>query len=418
MISRVYNIKNNDQRSTLVKRGLLTVFVVLPVLAVTTALVYVQFFQLSPTVEATYYDLPATESADIGIPWPTEGIAVLGSVGNGILAGSEDADKPVPIASLAKLFAALAILEQKPFNENQEGELISFGPVDEQLYVDTVAEQGSSYPINAGDQLTQYEALQVLLIPSANNMADSLVLWAFGSEQAYLTYVNNMVSEKGLKDTVIADASGLSPDSVSTARDLLAIAEDVLEDPVLASIVRQPQAVIDTAVGTILNTNQLLQEEFVVGVKTGTTDEAGANLIFAAEFPLTDTITETIVAVTLGIPDRQTNTIVSNQILQASYLGFGFVEVVPENTAVGRYDVPWGEDVEIVSNGGITVGGWLGKSYQATVSADVMEPNATINQEVGVLKVVDGEEITSVPVTTSSAISEPSLWWKLLNIFD
>ncbi|CAN5704591.1 hypothetical protein BH23PAT2_BH23PAT2_10240 [soil metagenome] len=418
MISRVYNIKKNDHRNTLIKRGLLTVLVVLPVLAVISALVYVQFFQPSPTVEATYYDLPATEPADIGIPWPTEGIAALGSVGNGILAESEDADKPVPIASLAKLFTALAILEKKPLNENQEGELISFGPVDEQLYVDSVAEQGSSYPINAGDQLTQYEALQVLLIPSANNMADSLVLWAFGSEQDYLTYVNNMVSERGLEDTVIADASGLSPDSVSSARDLLAVAEDVLKDPVLASIVRQPQAVIDPTVGTILNTNQLLQEEFVVGVKTGTTDEAGANLIFAAEFPLTDTISETVVAVTLGIPDRQTNTIVSNQILQSSYLGFGFVEVVPENTAVGRYDVPWGEDVEIVSNGGITVGGWLGKSYQPTVNADVMEPNTTINQDVGVLEVIEGEEVTSVPVTTSSAISEPSLWWKLLNIFD
>lgn len=415
--SGMHKANTNDIYGNAVTSVLLYTLVVLPVLAVIAALAYVLFFQPVPTLEATYHDLPASAPVDVDLPWPDEGVAAVGASGYDVLARSDKADEPVPIASIAKLFTALAILEQKPLAEGEQGETISFTQVDEQRYVDTIAEQGSAYPINAGDQLTQYEALQALLIPSANNMADSLVDWAFGSEQAYLTYVNNMTDEMGLEHTKIADASGMSSESVSTPDELIATAERVLDDPVLASIVRKPRVEIDPAVGPIHNTNQLLQEQYVIGVKTGTTEEAGANLVFAAEYPLTEEVSETVIAVTLGVPDRQSNTAASREILQAAYQGFGFIEVVEADTAVGQYEVPWGEDVEIVSHGGITASGWLGQSYQATAEADSVEPTVAINEEVGLLSVTTGERTTSVPVSTAGAIAEPSFWWRLTNIF-
>ncbi len=415
----MYKAHNARPGSSGRARGIIIgILVGLPIIAIIGAIGYVLFFQPDPELTVDRIGLPASEPQTVQLPWPDDGIAAVGASGYGLLAENGEADTQVPIASVAKLFTALAIMDIKPVAENEQGETIVFDQADEQRYADTVAENGSSYPVNAGDSLTQYDALQALLIPSANNIADSLVLWAFGSEQAYLVHVNDMIAEMGLENTVITDASGMSAGSVSTPRELIVVAEQILEDPVLASIVRQSQSVIDPAVGTIFNTNQLLQEQYVVGVKTGTTDEAGANLVFAADFPLTEEISETIIGVTLGQSEREINTTVSTNLLNASFQGFGFVEVVEENTIVARYEVPWGQDVEIISNGGITIGGWLGTAYEPSVQIEQTEPAIDINTEVGTLEVQAGERITAVPVTTNGVVSEPSFIWRLLNIFN
>ncbi len=413
----MYSAKQDRDQESIVKTILVGAAIWLPVIAIIGAIVYVLFFQPTPTLEATYHELSPSEAQTVQLPWPADGVAAIGASGYGLLLDSGNADDPVPIASIAKLFTALAIMEEKPMGDGEQGETITFGQADEQRYADTVAENGSSYPINAGDQLTQYEALQALLIPSANNIADSLAVWAFGSEEAYLTYVNNMVEEIGLEQTVIADASGMSAESVSSPRDLITVTEAVLEDPVLSGIVSTPEVMIDPAVGTIFNTNQLLYEQYVIGVKTGTSDEAGANLIFAAEFPMTETTSETIIGVMLGQEEREYNTTASNELLIAGYDGFSFIEVVPENTTVGVYEVPWGDDVEIITHGGITVGGWLGSEYHATVEAEELEPPLEINGEVGYLQVEHGNETSSVPVVATAPIPEPSFFWRLLNIF-
>ncbi|MDZ7744582.1 MAG: serine hydrolase [Candidatus Saccharibacteria bacterium] len=394
-------------------RVALSIIVLLP----TTAVVYVLFFQSMPTLEATYNNLPASEPAVVSVPWPDEGVATIGAVGYGLLDDSGNADEVVPIASITKLFTALAIMEQKPFEQGQDGETITFGQADQQLYTDYIAREGSAYPINAGDSLTQAEAMHALLIPSANNLADSLSRWAFGSEENFLRYVNDMAADMGLENTTIADTSGFSPESVSTPRELMVVAERVLQDPVLSEIVSKPSTVIDPAVGTIYNTNPLLLDQYVVGVKTGTTDEAGSNLIFAADFPLTETASTTIIGMVLGQPDRQTVINQSRSILQSGQKGLGFIEVVEPETVVGRYEVPWAEEVELVTNGGIMVGAWVGEAYQPQVEAERVEPGVQAQTEVGTLSVDHGSDTTSVPITTTDPIEPPSFWWRLLNIF-
>lgn len=414
----VYRARNQQPADReWLRSAIIGALVSLPLVLFGGASAYVVFFQPTPTLEVVAYELPESEPQPVNLAWPDDGIAAIGAQGYGLLADDGNADEQVPIASITKLVTALAILQVKPIQEGETGELITFSAADEQRYADTISENGSAYPINAGDQLTQYEAMQALLIPSANNVADSMVEWAFGSETAFLAYVADMLTEMGLEQTVITDASGMSAGSVSTPRELIEIAQFVLGDPVLASIVRQPQATIDPAVGTILNTNQLLREQYVIGVKTGTTDAAGANLVFAAEYPLTEDISETIIGVTLGQSERSVNTTVSNQLLRGAFANFGFVEVVAAETAVARYEVPWGEDVELITNGGITVGGWLGKSYQPSAVIDELEPPVDINQAVGSLQVQAGERVSEVPVTTSTVVSEPSFFWRLRHIF-
>src|SRR5205807_949217 len=108
----------------------------------------------------------------------------------------------------------------------------------------------------------------------------------------------DMLKCMGFSRTVVADASGFSPDTVSTPSELVAIGIAALKNPVIAEIVAQSQAQIPGIPGGIIkNTNLLFGIDGVIGIKTGTTDEAGHCLLFAARYGAEDGQKVTIVGV-------------------------------------------------------------------------------------------------------------------------
>lgn len=98
------------------------------------------------------------------LQWPVYGQAAYGIVEKGVLAESKDAETPVPVASLAKVITALAVLEKKPLDLNQAGETITFTTADEELYRRYLAMNGTVTPVKAGASISQYQALQSMLM--------------------------------------------------------------------------------------------------------------------------------------------------------------------------------------------------------------------------------------------------------------
>jgi D-alanyl-D-alanine carboxypeptidase (penicillin-binding protein 5/6) len=182
-------------------------------------------------------------------------------------------------------------------------------------------------------QLTQYQAMQRMLIASDNTMADILAKRIFGSMAAYVSYAQDMLQRMGLSQTVVADASGFSPDTVSTPSELVAIGITALKNPVIAAIVAQPQTELPVT-GLIHNTNQLLATDGVMGIKTGTTDAAGHCLLFAARYAAVDGQKVTIVGVIMGDTDAPSLFSDSLQLLASARQGLGLAEPQPAGTVV------------------------------------------------------------------------------------
>jgi D-alanyl-D-alanine carboxypeptidase (penicillin-binding protein 5/6) len=237
------------------------------------------------------------------LPWPDYGQAAFGAARGGVVVRSDNADQPVPIASLAKVITALAVLDKKPLQPGEQGPLITLTEQDEANYWEYVRKQGSVTPVKAGVQVSQYQAMQAMLLPSSNNMADALVVWAFGSMDNYVSYANNMVKELGFSKTTVADASGYSPLTKSTAAEMVGLGFLFIDNPVLQDIAKQPEADIPFA-GKIHNYNDGINNDGILGLKVGFTDEAGKTFL-AADFPGTgrDDIS---LAVVLGAADWQT----------------------------------------------------------------------------------------------------------------
>jgi D-alanyl-D-alanine carboxypeptidase (penicillin-binding protein 5/6) len=267
-------------------------------------------------------------SKDVQLAWPAVGQAAIGSVEDGVLAYSSAIEEQLPTASMAKVITALAILEKQPLELGQTGKSYTLSSKDVAIYRSYVDKNGSVVPVHAGMVVTQYQALQMMLIASSNNMSDTLVERVFGSEEAYISYAQTMLRRMGLTQTIVTDASGFSSATVSTPSELVAIGIAALKNPVIAEIVSQPQVQIPS-VGTIKNTNELLGTDGVIGIKTGTTNEAGSCLLFAARYSTESGQKVIIVGVIMGDANAASLFDDSKNLLASAKQGFNLAETQP-----------------------------------------------------------------------------------------
>ncbi|GHA92060.1 D-alanyl-D-alanine carboxypeptidase family protein [Streptomyces termitum] len=216
---------------------------------------------------------------DIGpVPWPEEGQSAVDLEGTGSL-GERGGRRPVPIASLTKVMTAYVVLQEHPLRPGEEGPLIE---VDQQAAYEVGVGGESTVPVRAGQRYSQRRLLELLLIPSGNNIARLLARWDSGDQDAFVAKMRRAAGKLGMKDTTYTGASGIEPTTTSTAPDQVRLARAAMADPVFRAVVAG-RSVTVPHLGTITNTNPLLDDPCVVGIKTGSSTPAGGNLLWACE---------------------------------------------------------------------------------------------------------------------------------------
>jgi D-alanyl-D-alanine carboxypeptidase (penicillin-binding protein 5/6) len=191
------------------------------------------------------------------------------------------ATRPVPIASVAKVMTAYVILHDHPLPANGSGPSIEVLPPEAAAYLSQVRDGDSLVPVAAGETLTERQALEALLLPSADNMAWILARWDAGSRAAFAARMNTAARRLGMTDTSYTDPSGLDPSTVSTAADQVRLGRAAMRVPALAAIAAMPTAVVPVA-GVVRNLNTLLGQDGIVGLKTGSMQAAGGCVLLAA----------------------------------------------------------------------------------------------------------------------------------------
>jgi len=212
--------------------------------------------------------------------WPADGQAAFVRSGHSrIHAGPNQ--HPAPIASIAKVMTAYLVLRDHPLRVGQDGPTITLTDAD---VIDTDRrrrQQESVVSVVAGERLTERQALQALLLPSANNIAAVLARWDAGSASRFVARMNAAARSLGMTRTRYTDPSGYDDATVSTAADQVRIVVQAMRLPVFARIVSTPSATLPV-VGIVHNTNTLLGRNGFVGVKTGSDDAAGGCFAFRA----------------------------------------------------------------------------------------------------------------------------------------
>ncbi len=187
----------------------------------------------------------------------------------------------MPIASIAKLMTAYVILQDHPLHAAEEGPVIVVPPSEAAAYGAEVRNGDSVVPVVAGERITERQALEALLLASADNMAWILARWDAGSRAAFTERMNATARHLAMTGTRYTDPSGLSASTTSTAVDQLRLGVVVMRQPLLRTIVAMPTAVIPVA-GVVRSYNSLLGDDGIVGIKTGSTSAAGGCVLLAA----------------------------------------------------------------------------------------------------------------------------------------
>ncbi|MFF9014482.1 D-alanyl-D-alanine carboxypeptidase family protein [Streptomyces sp. NPDC014870] len=215
----------------------------------------------------------------LDLPWPEEGQASAEVDGLGRLGGTAG-QRPLPIASLTKVMTAYVILKEHPLADGEEGPAVT---VDATAAQEAHSLSESTAPLREGQHLTQRRLLELLLLPSGNNVARLLARWDAGGQQEFVAKMNRAARDLGMNNTSYTGASGIEPTTRSTADDQLKLARHAMKEPVLRTVVAMRSTTVPGAPAPVLNTNRLLDRPGVVGLKTGSSTPAGGALMWAAE---------------------------------------------------------------------------------------------------------------------------------------
>ena len=349
------------------------------------------------------------------LPWPAQGQARLDVDGLGTL-GISGESRPVPIGSVAKVMTAFVVLTDHPLNAEQPGPAITVTAADVADYQARIPGGQSLVPVVEGEQLTERQALQALMLPSANNVAQILANWDAGGVDGFVAKMNSTAAALGLTATYYTDPSGFAPSTISTAADQTVLAEHALRVPAFADIVALDTATLPV-VGTVRNYNSLLGTDGVFGVKTGSTDEAGGNLVFAAHLTVSDR-TLTVVGAVLNQPGKETPEQLAAADEATRKLLAGVKRVVHLYTAlpatrVGEVRAAWSRSVEMRTATPVQVVGWPGLTVNIEVHPTLPNRQLSAGQEVGTLTVRTGSAAVTVALRADTTLSGPSWWWRL-----
>jgi D-alanyl-D-alanine carboxypeptidase (penicillin-binding protein 5/6) len=361
------------------------------------------------TLDITLPQQPSSTSPSI--PWPSDGQAAYGAVGYGILA-THNIDAPTPTASVAKVITALSILDKKPLQLGATGPTITFSSADVNIYDQYFQNDGSSVPVTDGEQMTEYQALQAMMLPSANNIADSLAIWAFGSLDAYKTYAAGYVARHGMTRTTVDDASGFSDHTVSTADDLILLGQAALQNPVLAQIVGQKSA--RSPSGSFSNVNTLLGQSGIVGIKTGNTDAAGGVFLGAATITVQNKPL-TIITAVMHTSSLSSALSYSLPLIQASDDLFSLTTIVRADTIVGKATTAWGTSANLTTQQSIDLINW--NQTLPSVSSTTQKTLSSVASQTVIGKIIakDHDFTTSSNIVLQNQPSQPGLLWRLLH---
>jgi D-alanyl-D-alanine carboxypeptidase (penicillin-binding protein 5/6) len=378
----------------------------------------VNYLRPIPAVEAAA-SLPASDAVQgtpPPLPWPARGSAAV-AVGNLGLVASSGNEQPIPAASVTKVMTALIVLEDKKLKKGEDGPTITLTGADVQIYQQAVANKESVVAVQAGEQLTELKALEGLLLPSGNNLAVSLAVWDAGSVDAFVAKMNARAAKLHLTNTRFADVSGANPSSVSTPTDLITLGMEAMRtQEVFAQIVAMGQAELPVA-GTVYNVDAVLGQSGIIGIKTGSGLDSGANFLFAASIQA-DNFSVVIYGCVMGQPTLAMAFDRAKALIAAMQPAVHVRRVLARNQSVGTYSTPWGAQTDVISTLDVDVAEWPGMVVRQSLDVkwlivDKPLPAAT---KVGTQHLTLGDYKLDVPVVTATPIYPPGRFWRLTRL--
>ena len=216
---------------------------------------------------------------------------------------------------------------------------------------------------------------------------------------------------RGLSGTTIVEPTGLDDRNTSTPSDLLRIAQLAAADPTISTIASIERMTLPGP-GDLLNTNTLLGQDGITGLKTGNLGQGTFALLFTARLDVGAGEPVSVVGATLGGSTREAQDAAVLRLLGSIRGGFHTVALVEAGTVVGSYTTAWGGSAQLVVADAAAIRTW--SDTPIAVSTELTNPTDYRDGErVGTVTWTAGAASTTAALRVRGTIEPPTDWWRL-----
>ena len=336
-------------------------------------------------------------------------------------------------ASITKVMTALLTLEAVDRGELSLSDMIT---APEGIH-NGLAADGSTQNIKSGEVMSLKDLLYCVLLPSANEACNVLAYAVAGGVDEFVALMNQRAAELGMTGTHFANTHGLHDDNhYTTAWDIWLMAHEAMKNETFREIVSTKEYYVPaTNISDqrhFYNTNALLTAlkysgyvyQPAIGIKTGSTGEAGLCLVSAAEQD-----GRTLYCVVLGAelahqPDnsyKRMNFVESSRLLKWGFDNFSYRTILESSDPVAQIEVTLSDTDHVLVRPEGTLSALLPNDLDlseftqtVTLDAESVEAPVTEGQVLGKITLsYDGEEYGTLDLVALNDVARSELLYRI-----
>ena len=364
------------------------------------------------TPYSPYSNLPSPKASQpLLVPQPPNVDAkgfILEDASTGQILAEKNIDTRMPPASLTKMMTLYIT-----FQAIQDGRI----SLDDKAPISKKAWQtgGSRMFVKAGSTVPVHELIQGIIVDSGNDATVALAEYIAGSENAFVSLMNQQAQALGMTNTHYTDATGMPhPDHYSTPRDIATLARAIIAHfPNEYHFFKQKWFTYNGIKQP--NRNRLLwRVPYVDGMKTGHTKAAGYCLVASGQ---QDNMR--LVSVVMGAPTDEARAEDSQRLLTYGFRFFENHHLYDANKGLTKARVWQGENENVQIglvqpiNVVIPTGSYKNLKAEIEINEPLKAPIAK-SERVGTLVVsLDGKQLMQRPLVALQSDPKGGLWTRM-----
>lgn len=317
-------------------------------------------------------------------------------------------------ASVTKIMSILLIMEQIDSGKLQYSDKISCSE-------NAAAMGGSQIWLNTAEELTVDEMLKAICVVSANDCVVAMAEHIAGSEDAFVSMMNDKAKELGMNDTVFKNCHGLDEDGhMTSSNDIALMSKELLtKHPDITKYTTIYMDSLRDGKSELVNTNKLIRTyKGITGLKTGSTSLALYNLSASATRDGLSLIAVIMKAPSTKVRFDEAKLLLDYGFNNFNYYEFGQKDTVIKNVAVNKGNI---NNIDLVINS--DCGTIISKGQEKDITQTLNIPDNLTSpfgkgQIVGnITYTLNGTEIGKADIVTSDSAEKLSFFTIFQEIF-
>lgn len=331
----------------------------------------------------------------------------------------ENANVPLPTASMAKMMTALIVME-----EIQAGRLHLNDPVTTSARASRMG--GSQIYAKDGQVLPLQTVLSALMIQSANDAAEMLAEKVAGSAEAFADIMNQRAKQLGLSQSMFFDPHGLPNPNPAlndkmSAHDLAILGVEVMKYPLIRELAKTPTMPFQNGTFTagLTNPNHLINPHKVnyydaaTGIKTGYSGPAGYCVTASAKRGDMELVCVVMGARSASGPNSSFG--IAQRLMATTFAQYSMSTVLKKGAHVGDATVTDGASKTVPAVAGADAKALVKRGEEAQVKTAFHGSSVTApvsaGQPVGSITVTGPGMQLKVPAVAGASV-EKQAWWR------